>query len=364
MVSTLVLWIPFLLRLHSVGYVPLKTAATMLDVYSHWDGPLYIIVAKTWYNLHHPLFTGTILGLSPSYFMAHFPLYPAFISAFAPLLGYLKSMLLIPVLFSVLYLCLFYTLLKKYHLTAQPLTLSVVAALFTPRFFVVRSVGAPETMFLFFMVASLYFFMDKKYWYAGILGALAVLTKSAGILLFIAYGLHALEQIAREKKFEWRWLWLSIMPLSLIGLFYFFYLQTGDFFAHFKSADNANLLLMPPFQVFNRTARWIGTGWLEDIMLLYMFYGVSLYYLYQKKIVRPLFYISTVFAVFIISVQHKDIARYSIPMLPGALIAFEKFFTSRAFVVVSLLLLPALYFYAWNFMLENRAPITDWAPFQ
>ncbi|MCR4326107.1 MAG: hypothetical protein NUV52_00435, partial [Candidatus Roizmanbacteria bacterium] len=95
-----------------------------------------------------------------------------------------------------------------------------------------------------------------------------------------------------------------------------------------------------------------------------LFYGVSLYYLYQKKILRPLFYISAVFMFFVVMVQHKDIARYSIPMLPGALIAGEKFFTSKAFIVVSLFLLPALYFYAWNFMLENRAPITDWAPFQ
>jgi len=336
----------------------------MLDVYSHWDGPLYIIVAKTWYNLQHPLFNGTILGLNPSYFMAHFPLYPAFISVLAPFLGFLKSMLLVPVLFSVLYISLFYALLKKYNLTAQPLTLSLVAAFFTPRFFVVRSVGAPETMFLFFMLASLYFFMDKKYLYAGVLGALAVLTKSIGILLLAGYGLYALEQVIREKKLEWRWLWLGIMPLSLVGLFYFFFIQTGDFFAHFKSADNANLLLLPPFQVFNRAARWVSTGWLEDIMLLYLFYGVSLYYLYQKKILRPLFYVSAVFMFFVMSVQHKDIARYSIPMLPGALIACEKLFTSKTFIVVSLLLLPALYFYAWNFMLENRAPITDWAPFQ
>ena len=119
--------------------------------------------------------------------------------------------------------------------------------------------------------------------------------------------------------------------------------------------------LFPPFQVFNASARWVGTGWLEDILFIYIFYLLSIFALFSIKKLRVIFYFALLFFIAIISVQHKDIARYSLPLLPFGLIAHEQFFTSKKFLLVLCILLPALYVYTWNFMIHNQAPITDWA---
>lgn len=359
MASTLILWFPFMTHSSSVGYI--KEGVTMLDLYSHWDGPLYVIAAKTWYNPNHIIFENGVLDLSPAYFAAHLPLYP-FLIQVGSFIGYLKSMLVVPVIFAVLYLWTFYAFAVRYSVTQKPLLLTLVAAFFSPRFFVVRSVGAPETVFMFFIMASLYFFMGKRYFLSSVAGALAVATKTPGILLFFAYGLYFLEELLR-RQWTWKSLYILIIPLGFAGVSLLYLMQTNDFFAYFNSGDNIHLLL-PPFQMFNRTAQWVGTGWLEDSMLYLLLFGAATYTLWQKKTLRPLAYFSLVFLLAVICIEHRDIARYAIPLLPLTLIAYERFFTSRAFVVAMLLLLPALYFFGWNFMMENRAPITDWKPFQ
>ena len=66
----------------------------------------------------------------------------------------------------------------------------------------VRSVGAPETLFIFFVLASLYFFESKKYILAGLFGVLSVMTKSPGVLLFIAYILCFVEMYIKDRKLK------------------------------------------------------------------------------------------------------------------------------------------------------------------
>ena len=69
-----------------------------------------------------------------------------------------------------------------------------------PRMWVVRSVGSPETLFILFIVLSLYAFQKKSYWLSAIAGALSVLTKSPGVLLFVAYGLWFFIDYLKTKK--------------------------------------------------------------------------------------------------------------------------------------------------------------------
>lgn len=361
--STLVLWAPFLFRFKSVGYIFFPDSVNMLELYKHWDGVLYIIVAKTFYNFKNFALQKLPFDVSAKYFAAHYPLYPLLIRVTSYLLGYLKSMLLWPVVFSVFYASFLYFFVKKLQLSQKPLTLALVALFFTPRFFVVRSVPAPETIFMFFILLSIYFFLSEKYLLAGCIGALAVLTRSPGILLFVAFVLYFLERLLKKDKLKLSWLGIILIPLALLGLFLFYSRQYNDFFAYFNSGDNIHLLF-PPFQVFKHTAFWVGTAWLEDIYFIYFFYTLALFNLYKQKKLRPAFYFVLVYFLSIISVQHKDIARYSLPMLPFALISFEKFFTSRKVVLALLILLPALYLYAWNFIVYNQAPITEWKIFQ
>lgn len=335
----------------------------MENIYKNFDGALYVVSGKTLYNFEAIKNLNIEQGLKPIYFTAHLPLYPLMIRVFGDLIGgnlkYLKSMVLINLFFSVFLVWMFYFLLKKIKITSKPLLLSIVF-LFLPRFLVVRSVGAPETLFMFLILLSLYFFENKQYLLAGFFGGLSVVTKTPGILLFGAYCLVFVERLIKEKKFDWRWLGVVLIPMGLLGVFLFYFFQTGDFFAYFKSGDNIHLVY--PFAVFDFKKIWVGTGWLEDIIFYYFLYGLTVYSL-RKSHYRSLFYFSLVFFTAILFVQHRDISRYSLPLWPMAMIAFEKFFNSKKFLIIFIILLIGIFLYAINFASFNLLPISDWKAF-
>lgn len=388
LISTCILWTPFLLKSPSI-YAVQTPDISFQTVIQHWDGPLYIIPAKTFYDKDSDILKKSPMGLGDRYFAAHLPLYPVTIAGLAPLFGYRYAMLVSTLLASLLLFYAFYEFLKRLKLTKYPLILTLVFMFFTPRFFVTRSVGTPEPLFLLLILGSMYFFVKRKYFWAGLIGALSILTKTPGGLLFFAYGAFFAYEYYQHRKFNMNWLWIFLIPLGFLGLSTMYYFQLGDFFAYFNSGDNLHLLF-PPYQVFNHQARWVATGWLEEILFIYMFYGYTLITLAPhmhfksrflqfienmkmevEKVIHPdvvrlrqvFFFFTLFFFAAIISVEHRDIARYSLPLLPIALITFEKFFTSRKFLIVGLILLPGVYAYAWNFMLVNIAPITDWVPF-
>lgn len=358
LVSTLLLYLPIVL--HIVKLLGFDVENTSIQtIYQNFDGLLYIVPAKTWYN---PNAIGALrleLPLPLEYYAAHLPLYPFFIALFAPVLGFLKSMLFTTVLFAVAVALMFYQLLKKFEITKNPLLLTVVF-LFLPRFLVVRSVGAPETLFMFLVIASVYFFEKKNMLLAGVFGALATATKTPGILLAGAYGLVAIESFLKTKKFDWNWLYIGLIPLGLVAVFGLYAVQYGNFFAYFNTGG---VVPMPyPFSAFNFQARWVETAWLEDILLYFFLYLFTIIQLKDTKY-RSFFYFSLVFFIGAIFVQHRDLSRYMLPLWPFACIAFEKTFTSKKFIWALIILLPAIYLYAINFMLFNILPVADWQAF-
>lgn len=355
LLSTLILYVPF--ALHASSWLGIKIENPGFNsVYQHFDGPLYVVAAKTMYAPKAIVDLHLELPLQPIYFAAHLPGYPLFIAFFAPLFGFLKSMLFVNILASVALACFFYYFVKHFKLSEQPLLLTTVF-LFLPRFLVVRSVGAPESLFLLFILVSIFFFEKKNYLLAGLAGGIAITIKSPAGLLFIAYGFVLLERLIKTKKFEWQWLFLGLIPLGLLAVFGLYARQYGDFFAYFNSGDNLHLVF--PYSAFNFQKDWVATAWLEDIIFYFFLYGYAILTL-KNTAHRSLFYFALVFFTATIFVQHRDIARYSLPIWPLACIALEKFFTSKKFLLIFIILLPAIYFYAWDFMFYNLLPISDW----
>jgi len=365
LLTTFILWFPFLFRFSD--WFGLKIERSSFDyITQSFDGPLYVIPAKTLYDINKIDVPGKgliiSLPLSAKYFAAHLPLYPFLIRAvkeIGVIGGYLHSMIFVNLLFTVLLALFFYYFVKTFKFSKNPLLLTLVF-LMLPRFLIVRSVGAPESLFIFLVLTSLFFFEKKNYLVSGLLGGLAAMTKTPGILLFIVYGLVAVEQYWKGKKFDWQWLFLFLIPLGLLGVFGIYAVQYKDFFAYFHSGDNIHLVA--PFSMFNFQKNWVGTAWLEDIifyLVIYLFTVISLKNIKQ----RSLFYFGLVFFIATTFVQHRDIARYSLPLWPLACIAFEKLFTSKKFLIVLIILLPAIFLFGWNFMLYNVMPIGEWKPF-
>jgi len=356
--STFLLWIPFLLNIDSWFGLNFSNV-DFATVYQNYDGLLYIVPAKTLYNLKAIANLNLELNLSPIYFAAHLPLYPILIRTLAPLVGFLKSSLLVTLFTSVGFATVFYSFLKAFNLTKAPFILTIIVVLF-PRLYVVRSVGSPETLFILLVLSSILFFEKKQYIVAGILGALSVMTKTPGILLGIAYGLVFVERMIKEKSFSFSWLWIGLICVGPLLVFTMYWVGYGDFLAYFHSGDNIHLI--SPYAVFNAEAKWVGTVWLDDILFYYAFYIFTVLKLWNTRY-RSFFYFSAVFLTATLFVQHRDIARYSLPIWPFAVIAFEKFFTSKRFLILSVLLFPGILLYAWNFMLHNYLPVSDWSAF-
>lgn len=357
LLSTFILWLPFILRVPSWFGINIDLN-NFLYIYKNYDGILYIIPAKTLYNPNLIQEISQSL-MKPLYFAAHLPLYPVFIRLFSYIFGYLKSMIFVNVLFTCILACFFYFFVKKLKISEKPIVLTIVF-LFLPRFLIVRSVGAPESLFILLILSSLFFFEKKKYLISCILAGLSAMTKTPGILLFIVYIFVFIEEYLNKKKVNWNFLFTIFVPIGILLVFLLYFFQYGDFFAYFHTGGIVPMSF--PFSVFNHGLKWVGTVWLEDIIFYFFIYALTVVTLKRSKY-RSFFYFSLVFLTASILVQHRDIARYTLPIWPIAIIAFEKFFTSRKFLAVFIILLPAIYMYAWNFMTQNYMPIADWTPF-
>lgn len=186
------------------------------------------------------------------------------------------------------------------------------------------------------------------------------MTKTPGVLLFVAYILVLAEEWIKTKKFSWQTLWLLLIPLGLMGVFGIYWKQYKDFFAYFHTGEVVPMGL--PYSVFNSHEKWVGTPWLEDILLYFFIYGYAVILLKDFK-QKSFFYFGLVFFIATTLIQHRDISRYILPLWPLVCVAYEKLLTSKKFLIIFVVLLPAIYLFAWNFLIGNAMPIGDWRPF-
>jgi len=369
-IPTLVVWMPFVFRLKSFWHIPLPQQG-MATIVSNYDGPLYMVVAKTLYNkeLIGNLFP---FPLPTEYYAAHFPAFPLLIRLFSPLLGLPYSMLAITVFSSFLATYFFYLFVKERSNEVDARWLTMLFSILPARWLIVRSVGSAEPLFIASTIASIYYFDKRKYVKAGLWGALAQLTKSVGILLFLAYLLSIifpnLNKAATSNVKTWlnkvslgKKLPLLLIPLSLFLLFIFFGIYWKDFFAYFHSGDNIHLFF-PPFQVFNYSAPWVGTFWLEEIVLIYLIGSLGLIKLIEKKESLLAWFVG-IFFFSLIFVSHRDVMRYTLPITPFIIYSFSDTLNKKSFRIVMAIIIIPIYLFSLAYISQNVMPIADWSPF-
>lgn len=363
-VTTLLLWSPFWLRIESLPGWGFDFSSGMETVFANFDGTNYLIIARSWYDGEY-IRNNFSNPLPLEYYPAHLPLYPAIVSVFDLVMPGTWAMLVATLLGSVLATLAFFKLMKSVGIKNMG-WFGVVFLLLPARWVVVKAVGSPEPWFIAFILMSLVYFREKKYWLAGLFGALAQLTKSPGILLFVGYGLYFLIEMWTRRRVEMRKMLdaypLLLMPLAALGLFYFYYLQTGDFWAYFNSGDNFHLFL-PPFSIFAPKGQvWTGEFWLEEIIFIWLIYGLGVMKLWKKNL-KELAVFSGVFFVSTLLVAHRDIARYILPIFPLVLIGWEEEIRKKEFKVILLLLVIPILLYSWNFILNNTMAIDNWGQY-
>jgi len=368
-VPVVLIWLPFFLRLPEFWKIPLPGNG-MATIVSNYDGPLYVVVAKTLYNTTL-IKANFSFDLPVEYYAAHFPLYPLLIRVLNIATNSAYAILILSLLTSLFAIYFFYRLISKYVKKDEVLWLVLMFSIFPARWLIVRSVGSPEPLFVGSVIASVYYFNDKKYWKAGFWGALAQLTKSPGILLFAALALSfwvpELKRIAEKSSKKWlkeikfASYPILLIPLALLGIFIFYGQAFGSFWAYFNSGDNIHIFF-PPFQIFNYSSAWVDTHWLEEIIFIYLIGALGLVKLIEKKYYNfawfvGVFYFSTLF------VSHRDLMRYSLPIIPFLYVAFSDFLVKREFKIAFAVIVVPIYLFSLAFISRNVMPISDWSVF-
>jgi hypothetical protein len=357
---TFITWLPFGLRA-TLPMWKMDFSEGPIALWKNYDGPNYLIIAKTWYD--QALIKKDFSAPLPvEYYPAHLPLYPAVISFFDTFLPGPNAMLFATFLGSLLFFGMFFKYLTEFKLSLNPLWLTAILLFFPARFLSLRVIGSPEPWLMFFVIASLYAFRKEKFWLAGIWGYLALLTKSPAILLLAAYGIYALIESVKLKRIQWKYSPILLMPMAIPDLFYLYKLRTGDFWAYFNSGDNIHLF-WPAFSIFAPHGQvWVGNFWLEDIIMTWLIFGLGILEL-RKKETRIEYYFAGLFFISTLFVAHRDVSRYIIPIAPFMLIGLDKYLQRKNFkIMLAILALPIL-LYSWNFLLHNISPVSDWAPY-
>jgi len=292
----------------------------------YWDGPNYIEVAKTLYNIpqNHPF---TPYGTTPAYFACHLPMYPLFIRLFA-FMSYPVSMIFVTLLFSVLATISFYYLLIEYKCVQSPLFSALISTFLPIRWLIYHSVGSTEPMFLFFVFSSLLAYRKNKIVLAMILASLSSVTRIVGILLIAVYFI----EFIRTKRYKQLPL-IAIIGIPLFLTFLFYQYQFGDFFAYFSW--NSKLINPHILSIYNTYA---SNGDLshsaELYFAFYVIYGLGVLLLWRYP---TLFIYSLIFYIFNLFVFHEDLSRYFLTITHFTfIVAYDKILNTPQFKIISI----------------------------
>lgn len=357
--SLLLFWLPFFGHWQKFWGISFGNLG-MSTIVQNFDGLNFLVVVKSWYNpeIIEEINRQFLTGNDPIYFVAHFPLFSVIIKLFAIFFSLPYALIATIILGNILLAVALYQFFRETGSRERLAVIVAIIGLFFPaRMLSVRSVGSNEPYFIAFILWSLIASMRGHSWRAAIMGALAVLTRSPGILLFGVYLLSIINGKWSIKRF----LPYLLMPLTLIALFGFYGYQLGDYWAYFHSGDNLHLFF-PPFAIFSNIQSWITDMWREDIIYLYLFYGVGIWQV-KDRLAK---YWGLIYGGVLLLVAHRDLARYSLPVAPIALLGYVPWIAKvkpQVWVILAILLIP-IYLLGWQFVVANIAPISDWSVFR
>lgn len=394
LIPPFLLIIPFWRGWSHFYYLDLVKQSGIFNLFSNWDGPHYILIARSLYD-QQILGARLFMQLPIEYYFNHFPLYPILIRLLSTVAGWGWSGIFVNLFFSTISNFVFFFWVRRK--TAHPFWLTLTFTLLPPRMYPIRAIIAPEFLMLALMMLCLIFANRKKYFLAGIFGMLATLTKFQAIVLVPALILAFLHQQMFpnqsfieliQKLFSLTKLKLNYLVRGLIkstklilsstefkyvvgcGILIFsgylivttfYFSKTGSWWTYFASQKVNNLTAGLPFAQFDYHSPWSGTGWMEELVFYFLMMILLIQRYAQKKVNQIYFYFICFYSLMLVLVPQRDITRLSLPLVPFFMLTFERFFSSKTFRLALVLIFPALYMYSLNFLMHNQAPVADWS---
>jgi hypothetical protein len=329
------------LTLASVGgsfLVYLPFLRDMAPVYRFWDGPNYLTVARTWYDIRpdNPLLAYVY---KPSFFASYLPFYP-FCVRLVAIFGYERALLLVSVLAATAAALLFYRLARDVWRLPSPEFLTLVFLFLPPRWLLYRSTGATESLYMAATLSAMYFFEKGRVGRASAAAALAALTRISGLMIAPAF---AVELIRRKRLRALPW--LVLIPTGLTAYFFFCAARFGDFFAYFTPHGE-------------KLSRFLPFGFLPVLFQKGLYHQVEFHILlalvYAIGISRlrpfPLLFWYGVFELALhLCLSTEDWSRYFLAMAPFALIVgYREVLDTRAVRWIFPVFAALSIYYAWG----------------
>jgi hypothetical protein len=192
-------------------------------LWTRWDARHYLRLAKEGY-------TATGAG---RFSIVFYPLYPWLIRAVAVVCrNYFGAALVVSGVASVCAGLLMRRLVALDH-PEKVARLAVWFLFIFPTAYFLH-IGYSESLFLAFVLGCLLAARMQFWAVAGVLGALACLTRVNGLLLVPTLLVEAWLQYRITRRFDWRWLWIAVAGLGFAGYLWLNYRVTGDPFTFTK----------------------------------------------------------------------------------------------------------------------------------
>ncbi|MCL6107188.1 MAG: glycosyltransferase family 39 protein [Actinobacteria bacterium] len=188
----------------------------LFDIWARWDSVWYLEIAHHGYSATN--------GSA-----AFFPLYPLLIAVFKPAFG--GNGVVAGILIS-LASCLvaFYLLFRLVEIDfgAGVARRAVLYLAVFPTSFYFQAIYS-ESLFLALTIGCIYLARRRQYLFAGALGLLATLTRSAGLVLILPLALMYMH----DRGWNWRrikgnWIFIMLVPLGLGIWMLYLYVKFGD----------------------------------------------------------------------------------------------------------------------------------------
>ena len=190
---------------------------TWETLWNRWDATHYLNLARN----------GYVANGEGRFSIVFYPLYPWLIrAAYVFCRSYFAAALLVSAVASVMVAVLFRRLVEL----DQPAKIALLAVwflfIFPTAYFL--HLGYTESLFLACVLGSL-LAARRQYWaLAGVLGALACLTRVNGLLLGPTLLAEAWLQWRVTRRIDWRWLWIGLTGVGFLIYLWINYHVTGD----------------------------------------------------------------------------------------------------------------------------------------
>ncbi len=296
-----------------------------------WDSPRYLINAVTLYDINHPMLN--LISYPKTFHQLALPGFAFVVKGFSFIAGFSVAIQLSNLVITALFVFTLYHLLKDFNYSSSPLWISTIALLLPEKWLSLHSVGSSEPLAMLGSTGAFYFYKKRQFWRAGLMGALAMSARPTSIFLYIGFmvvlaweafkvwegrGFRDLTLPNMLKDFNWEAaLKLSLIPLTLLSIYGFYALRTGDLLSYFHIPGgdlkdiNTDYI---PYSVFYK-----GGPEAFGQFYAYLLPLVGLAVLWRSR-QYDVFWLGGVMYSVTIFLVHVEIFRYMMPVVPFLII--------------------------------------------